>query len=812
MSSLIQGYNYDIFISYRQKDNKHDGWVTDFVDNLKGELDSTFKEETSVYFDINPHDGLLETHDVDESLKDKLKCLIFIPIISRTYCDPKSFAWEHEFKAFVKQASKDQFGLKVKLPNGNIASRVLPVRIYELDHADIKLCESVLGGVLRAIDFIYSSSGVNRPLRSKEENSHDNLNHTNYRDQINKTANALNDIISGLQIIHAASAQSKTEAAVTDDGKTKVKQVFMQTSGKEESGEQQIKRIFRFRLKKWVYLVPTSVIIILLFLSLIVFSSGSALPFDKRDWVLITDFENLTDNPVFDRSLYTAFSLSVSQSRYINVFPRSRMLESLIRMGIVDQTFVDERTGQEMAVREGINLYIAPNISEVGNRYAIAAKIIGSGSGDILESEIIYAENQDGILPGLDQLSRKIRRDLGESRYNIALQDKPLKQVTTSSLEALKLYSTAIDMHIKTDFEGAKKYYEAALNTDTGFTSARASLGNINIERFDPALGKELLSRAVQSVDKLTERERLGILAFYAAGVENNLPKAIEYNNKRIKLYPDDIAARNNAGWYYQNSAMYEEAVREYKEAVRINPEMALAYAAMLWIYEEYLGDVDSILTWSEKMISENPQNVWGYFYMGSVWLMKDSIGKAKTYYLKAREVEPDHILSLYRLAHTCRIQEQYEEAIQILKHILELDRNEISAYYDMGINYERLGNNAESRKCYSSFKKIATEEWIKEWPDDAGIYIALAAVSARLGDMDDPQELLSKAIGMDSTLHTRFAEVLCLQGRLPEALQQLGMALEDGYRNLTWLKLNPDLWELYYDIRFRNLLEKYFN
>ena len=94
MASLIPGYHYDIFISYRQKDNKHDGWVTEFVDQLKGELEGTFKEDVSVYFDINPHDGLLETHDVDASLKSKLKCLVFIPIISRTYCDPKSFAWE----------------------------------------------------------------------------------------------------------------------------------------------------------------------------------------------------------------------------------------------------------------------------------------------------------------------------------------------------------------------------------------------------------------------------------------------------------------------------------------------------------------------------------------------------------------------------------------------------------------------------------------------------------------------------------------------------------------------------------------------
>jgi hypothetical protein len=158
MASLFEGYEYDIFISYRQKDNKGDRWVSEFVDALKTELESTFKEEICVYFDINPHDGLLETHDVDASLKDKLKCLVFIPIISRTYCDPKSFAWEHEFKAFVEQASKDQFGLKIKLPNGNVANRVLPVRIYDLDTNDIKLCESILGSVLRSIDFIYKSS------------------------------------------------------------------------------------------------------------------------------------------------------------------------------------------------------------------------------------------------------------------------------------------------------------------------------------------------------------------------------------------------------------------------------------------------------------------------------------------------------------------------------------------------------------------------------------------------------------------------------------------------------------------------------
>jgi len=220
MPSIIPGFEYDIFISYRQKDNKGDRWVSEFVEALKTELEATFKEDISVYFDINPHDGLLETHDVSATLKEKLKCLVFIPIISRTYSDPKSFAWEHEFKAFVEQASHDKHGLMVKLPNGNVANRVLPVRIHDLDANDIQLCESVMRGFLRGVEFIYKEPGVNRSLLPKDDETK-NLNGTTYRNQINKVALALRDIISGLKGETTESANKLTELLIPKDGKTR---------------------------------------------------------------------------------------------------------------------------------------------------------------------------------------------------------------------------------------------------------------------------------------------------------------------------------------------------------------------------------------------------------------------------------------------------------------------------------------------------------------------------------------------------------------------------------------------------------------
>jgi hypothetical protein len=60
MASLLPDFEYDIFISYRQNDNKIDGWVTQFVDHLNKELTATIKDKVSVYFDANADDGLID--------------------------------------------------------------------------------------------------------------------------------------------------------------------------------------------------------------------------------------------------------------------------------------------------------------------------------------------------------------------------------------------------------------------------------------------------------------------------------------------------------------------------------------------------------------------------------------------------------------------------------------------------------------------------------------------------------------------------------------------------------------------------------
>ena len=313
MPSLVPHFEYDIFISYRHNDNRN-GWVTEFVKALQEELAATIKEPISVYFDTNPHDGLSETHDVDESLKEKLKCLIFIPIISQTYCDPKSFAWKHEFLPFKKQAQEDAFGLKVKLQKGNVASRILPVRIHELDNSDKQQIETELGTVLRPVDFIYRSAGVVRPLLAGEIDPKSNQEHTYYRDQVIKVANATKEIVTAFT--HASSANTAKEIT---PGNTEI--------GKHEATERKGADVPAKSkgFSRWLLLFLFAIIAVGIYFWKTRQSNKEVIAEEKPS-VVILPFANLTNDPAqeyFSEGIADEIRTSLSSIRRLKVISRS---------------------------------------------------------------------------------------------------------------------------------------------------------------------------------------------------------------------------------------------------------------------------------------------------------------------------------------------------------------------------------------------------------------------------------------------------------------------------------------------------------
>ena len=522
MASIKEGYNYDIFISYRQKDNRGEKWVSDFVASLETELESTFKQELSVYFDLNPHDGLLEMHDVAASLKEKLKCLVFIPIISQTYCDKKSFAWQHELAAFNKMAKEDQFGRDIALEGGNIMSRILPVRIHELDSNDQRTFEEETGGVLRAVEFIYMEPGVNRPLRP-DDDAKENLKKTKYRNQVNKVANAVKEIINSLE------KHDRTDGTVADPA------VKITTDNKKIVGTSQEKSI-------------------------------AVLPFknDSPD----------EENTYFINGILEEILTNLQSIRELRVLSRTS----------VEQYRNQTKPIPEIARELGVNYILEGSAQKYGNHIRLRVQLIMAARESHLWAKSYQEELKEvkDIFFIQSQIAEAIAAEL-----NAAItprEKKIIEKVPTNVMEAYDAYILGRDNWRKftpADLEIALEYFNTAVEKDNNFALAWIGihdvwfgflqLGFTPPSEKDP-FGKYLhsLSRAQELDSSLAEvhyslANMVGMVHWDWQACEREYKKALEIRPN----FSDVYAGLANL---YATQGRINESVEYGKIALQLDP------------------------------------------------------------------------------------------------------------------------------------------------------------------------------------------------------------------------------------------------
>ncbi len=248
-SSIDPGFACDIYISYRANDNQYDGWVTEFASKLERELSATVKDKLTIWFDKSVETLYKHPEQVPDGEGKWSRSIIFIPIVSQTYCDPSSLTWQMEFKGFRDAANRDGIGPTVKLVNGNTVSRILPVRIHEIDAEDVRMLEAEITGGLRSIDFIYRDTGINRPLRPLDDEKSMDSTRPMYRNQINKLANAIKEIVQGIK------AKDKT-VTETDVFRPEARQIIPNVFSAPVSGAIKVQVIDRQRPN--IYLAWTS--------------------------------------------------------------------------------------------------------------------------------------------------------------------------------------------------------------------------------------------------------------------------------------------------------------------------------------------------------------------------------------------------------------------------------------------------------------------------------------------------------------------------------------------------------------------------
>ncbi len=679
MASIIPGFEYDVFISYRHNDNKHNSWVSEFVSNLKGELESTFKEDISIYFDENPYDRLLESHDVNKSLEAKLKSFIFIPILSRTYCDPKSYAWANEFLIFNKTSKEDPIGKDIKLRNGNVASRILPVRIHDLDPEDIMLFEKEIGSIIRGIDFVFrTSSGVNRPLRSNEDHPNDNLNRTYYPDQINKVANAI------IELIRSHNSEQD------DPPVSNMTIVHRVPDGRNASGEKRTIRKTAGGLRS--NRKTKTAIAILLFLAgafslfKIIESNlrlHSLAKLDKS--IAVLPFVN--DSPDSEN----AYFINGIMEEVLND------LQKIKDFRVLSRTSTDQYKGQnrptipEIAKKLNVNYIVEGSGQKYGNTFRLRVQLIAVANERHLWADSYEQEIRDpnDIFRIQSQIAQSIAKNL---KTTITPEEKQLiEKPLTVNLTAYDFYQQGeeeIEKYFLNEdnreaLKKAEDLYHKALNYDSTFARAYSGLAMIYWAKhyYDEYFSRNFLDSVL-------------ILANIALKYDSQLSEAFD-----IK------------GEYYTLKGLANKAIEEYDKAINVNPNDWMAYLGKgnLYADDDYIKSIKNFL----KAASLNHGSALPMLLrnISNEFDAAGFIDKAKYYNEEALKLDGDSARYFSFLSEFERNLGNFEISLALSMKVNKLDSNNVTNLFEgIARNLMFLGRHEESLKYYKIwFDKISS-------------------------------------------------------------------------------------------------------
>jgi putative peptide modification system cyclase len=289
------------------------------------------------------------------------------------------------------------------------------------------------------------------------------------------------------------------------------------------------------------------------------FKSEPALAFNQRDWVVVGDLNNLTEQTRLTDPLEAALRIGLQQSSYVNLISDVRVDETLHRMGRDPSTPIDRTVGAEIAAREGARVVVLPTLTEVGGRLRISLELVDPVTHVTMNTVIADGKGMGGLMEALDQASDGLRLTLGE-KATVVADSRPLDQVTTPNIEALRAFSLAQKARIESRNRDAMDLYQRAVDLDPNFAMAYLRMAFIAYGNYDAEGTQKYMKLAQANRNRLTDRESLLLDAGEAVFQSPDL--TLRKLKLVAELYPDEFRAYYNYSFFAHNDAqLYEEAL-----------------------------------------------------------------------------------------------------------------------------------------------------------------------------------------------------------------------------------------------------------
>ena len=460
-----------------------------------------------------------------------------------------------------------------------------------------------------------------------------------------------------------------------------------------------------------------------------------------RDTIVLADFANSTGDPVFDDTLKTALNISLQQSPFLNPLPESKLTDTLQQMTLPADAKLTAEVTRELCQRAGSKAYVVGAIGSLGSEYVLGLKAANCHTGDVLVQEQVTASSKEEVLNALGHAASKLRNELGESLAMVRMYDVPLVEATTSSLDALKVFSIGQKVYREKGPEGSLPYNLQAVAIDPNFALAYFLAGADYHSLYQVARARDFISRAFQLRDRVSRRERLAIEAYYYRNLTGELEKAIETDQEEIQDYPRELYGYIRLGIDYATLGQWEKAKRATLQAIQIAPDHSVP-VGNLTSFEMALQHFDEnrrIIQDAQHRKLDNLQFHTTLYTLGFLASDSSAMEQQESWFSNS----PDEAIGLALRSDTASSVGQVARADQLteraLRSAIHGDSKETGAVWQE--------NNAlrDAAYAYSTKANREAKSGLELSPDSLGVQVEAALAFAMTGDKVRAEEMNQK-------------------------------------------------------------------
>ncbi|MBK9156344.1 MAG: protein kinase [Chloracidobacterium sp.] len=297
-----------------------------------------------------------------------------------------------------------------------------------------------------------------------------------------------------------------------------------------------------------------------------------------KDSLLLTEFENTTGEAIFDQTLKMALAFSLAQSPFLDIVPDSKVSQTLRLMGRKPDEKVTKELGEEICMRQNLKAFITGSITKFGEIYVLTLEAINARNNESLGREFEQVTSREEVLTALTRAAAGLRERLGESLSSIEKFNVPSESITTSSLEALKIFVLGREQIVNGRQFEAIPFYKKALELDPKFALAYTELAVVFRNTDQWKLAADMTRKAYELRDAVSESEKLRITYYYHNFVNGELDKAIDTLELWRNTYPNFVVSYVSLSDSMERIGQSEKAIAFAREGIRIDPNYATIY------------------------------------------------------------------------------------------------------------------------------------------------------------------------------------------------------------------------------------------